>query len=169
MLIASAIIDGPKPFWSGSIAVSSQAEARQAVVKAKQDGADFVKVYTLLPREVYFAIADEAKKQAIPFEGHVPMAVSAEEASTAGQTSIEHLTGILQACSTRNDELNKAAQADLAEATDKRQFEGPGVHALRPEMLDTYSPDKASALFALLKKMAHGRLQLLRSCTCSLP
>lgn len=152
MLIASAIIDGPKPFWSGSIAVSSQAEARQAVVKAKQDGADFVKVYTFLPREEYFAIADEAKKQGIPFEGHVPMAVSAEEASNAGQKSFEHLLGILQACSTRNDELNKAAQADLAEATDKRQFEGPGVHALRPEMLDTYSPDKASALFALLKK-----------------
>lgn len=154
MLVASPIIDGPKPFWPGSVSVNTEAEARYAVVQAKKMGADFIKVYTFLPREEYFAIADEAKKQGLPFEGHVPMAVSAEEASNAGQKSFEHLTGILPALSTHTDELNKAGQADLAEylSSNKRQFEGPRVHALRPEMLDSYSADKASALFALLRK-----------------
>lgn len=47
--------------------------------------ADFVKVYSFLQREAYFAIADEAKKQGIPFAGHVPFGVSGEEASDAGQ------------------------------------------------------------------------------------
>src|SRR5213083_1286151 len=61
MIIASTIVDGPKPWWRNSIAVSNEAEARQAVTKVRQDGADFVKVYWLLPREAYFAIADEAK------------------------------------------------------------------------------------------------------------
>ena len=115
MFVASTLIDGPKPFWPGSISVSNEAEARQAVVQAKQSGADFVKVYSFLPREEYFAIADESRRQEIPFEGHVPIGVSAEEASRAGQKSIEHLFGILPACSTRSADLLEAAQADLVD------------------------------------------------------
>jgi imidazolonepropionase-like amidohydrolase len=153
MVIASPIIDGPKPYWPSSIAVASEAEGRRAVVQVKQDGADFVKVYSFLPREAYFAIADEAKKQGIPFEGHVPGAVSAEEASRAGQKTFEHLIGVLPACSTLSGELLQAAQADLVEemASKKPEFWGPHVKQLRQAMLDSYSPEKASALFALLK------------------
>jgi hypothetical protein len=33
MTIASTIVDGPKPWWPNSIAVGSEAEARQAVIK----------------------------------------------------------------------------------------------------------------------------------------
>ena len=51
MLIASPIVDGPKPFWPGSIAVANASEARQAVIRAKRGGADFIKVYSLLPRD----------------------------------------------------------------------------------------------------------------------
>jgi imidazolonepropionase-like amidohydrolase len=153
MVIASPIIDGPKPYWPGSIAVASEAEGRRAVVQVKQDGADFVKVYSFLPREAYFAIADEAKKQGIPFAGHVPGAVSAEEASRAGQKTFEHLIGVLPACSTRSGELLEAAQADLVEemASEKPKFWGSHFKPLRQAMLDSYSPDKAAALFAVLK------------------
>ena len=42
----------------------------------------------MAPREVYFAIVDEAKAQGIGFAGHVPMSVSALEASDAGQKSM---------------------------------------------------------------------------------
>jgi imidazolonepropionase-like amidohydrolase len=152
-VIASPIVDGPKPYWRGAISVGTEAQARQAVTKAKQDGADFVKVYNFLPRDAYFVIADEAKKQGIPFEGHVPISVSAGEASRAGQKTFEHLLGILPACSTRSEELAKAARADLAEemVSDKPSFSGSHYKALRQAMLDSYSPDKAIALFALLK------------------
>src|SRR5438034_2002777 len=54
-VIASPIIDGPKPVWPGSLAVSNADEARAAVVTSKKDGVDFIKVYTLLPRAAYFA------------------------------------------------------------------------------------------------------------------
>jgi imidazolonepropionase-like amidohydrolase len=153
MVIASEIVDGPKPFWPGSISVTNAAEGRAAVDKIKQDGADFVKVYSFLPRDAYLAIADESKKQGIAFEGHVPLSVTAEEASRAGQKSFEHLTGILPACSTRKDDLFKAAQADLAEemVSDKPTFWGPHVEALRQVEIDTYSPEKATALFTLFK------------------
>lgn len=153
MMIASEIVDGPKPFWPSSISVKNAAEARQAVDQIKQQGADFVKVYSFLPRDAYLAIADESKKQGIAFEGHVPLSVTAEEASRAGQKSIEHMTGILEACSSKRDEIFSAAQADLAdeEVSQKPTFWGPHVEALRQTQLNTYSPDRANALFTLFK------------------
>lgn len=154
MVIASNIVDGPRPFWPGSISVTDETQARQAVDKIKRENAgDFVKVYSFLPRDAYFAIADESKKQGVPFEGHVPLSVTAEEASRAGQKSIEHLTGILSACSTRSEDLNRAARADLAEemVSDKPTFWGPHVRQLRQAMIDSYSPEKAAALFAVLR------------------
>jgi imidazolonepropionase-like amidohydrolase len=152
MIIASPLVDGPKPYWRRSISVSSEAEARQVVIKAKQDGADFVKVYQFLPRDLYFAIADEAKKQGMPFAGHVPISVSAQEASSAGQKSFEHFVGILPACSSRSAELLKGQQDDLAEGLlSKPRFWGTHVVESRQMMLDTYSPGKVAALCAVLK------------------
>ena len=46
-----------------------------------------------------------AKREHIPFVGHVPDRVTAAEASDAGQQSIEHLTGVLRACSSREKRL----------------------------------------------------------------
>ena len=154
MLIASPIVDGPKPFWPGSIAVANETEGRQAVTRVKQGGADFVKVYSFLPRDAYFAIADEAKKQGIAFEGHVPISVSVEEASEAGQKSIEHLTGILPACSSREAELLKSSQDALAAVLTANQSLTalPNKHERNRLAMETYSDEKADAVFAELKK-----------------
>jgi hypothetical protein len=67
-------------------------------------------VYDGVPRNAYFALADEAKLQHIDFEGHVPEAVTAQEASAAGQRSMEHLTGIALACSSKQETLNAAIE-----------------------------------------------------------
>jgi imidazolonepropionase-like amidohydrolase len=154
MYIASPLIDGPEPYWPGSVSVSTEAEARAVVDKAKAMGADFIKVYSFLPREEFLAIADESKKQNISFAGHVPMSVSAQEASNAGMKSIEHLTGVTQACSTLSAELNKASEADLEEhnRTDQHLFEGPRIHAMHEQMFATCNPEKASDLYDVFKR-----------------
>lgn len=105
--LASAIVDGDPPIWPGSIVVKNPAAARRTVDEIKASGADFVKVYNHIPRDAYFAIADEAKQQHIPFAGHVPDAITAQEASAAGQRSIEHLTGLALACSSKQDQLTE--------------------------------------------------------------
>jgi imidazolonepropionase-like amidohydrolase len=89
------LVDGPPATWTNSDIVSSADEARLMVDKVKAGGVDFFKVYNRLSREAYFAIADEAKSQHIPFAGHVPLAITLREASDAGQRSVEHLTGFL--------------------------------------------------------------------------
>jgi hypothetical protein len=154
LYIASRIVDGPKPYWPNSITAGTEAEGRLAVKMAKVAEADFVKVYSLLPREVYFAIADEAKKQAIPFEGHVPIAVSATEASAAGQRSIEHLAGILAACSSHEDDIMKSARESLAGilGTNEPTSLFASDRESRRLELETYSETKAAALFAEFKK-----------------
>jgi superfamily II RNA helicase len=49
-----------------------------------------IKVHRRVPRDDYFAIAAEAKAQGIAVAGHIPVAVTPEEASDAGQL-IEHV------------------------------------------------------------------------------
>jgi imidazolonepropionase-like amidohydrolase len=66
-------------------------DARIAVRELKHLGVDFVKVHDHTPRDVFFAIAEEAPKVGLTFAGHVPSAVSVEEAADAGMRSIEHL------------------------------------------------------------------------------
>jgi hypothetical protein len=143
MVVASPIIDGPEPIWPNSISVSNEEEGRRAVRRVKQWGADFVKVYALLPRDAYFGIADEAKQQGIAFVGHVPFSLSPGEASDAGQKSIEHLTGILIECSDEEKELReKLVKADSPEARGRVQATA----------LETYDEKKATDLFARFVK-----------------
>jgi imidazolonepropionase-like amidohydrolase len=140
IVAAGPLVDGPKPIFPNSIAVSNEREGRLAVTSIKQHGADFVKVYNLLPRNAHFAIAAEAMRQHIPFFGHVPISVSAAEASDAGQASIEHLTGVLLACSSREAEIRKADEA------------GEPWSELMHTILETYSEEKAEALLARFKR-----------------
>jgi imidazolonepropionase-like amidohydrolase len=103
--LASPIIDGHPKMWPTSIEVSTPEQARKVVDEQHERGADFIKVYSRLSRESYFAIIDESKHLNIPVEGHVPNQIGAWEASEAKQKSIEHLHGIPDACSDREEEM----------------------------------------------------------------
>jgi imidazolonepropionase-like amidohydrolase len=143
MVVASPIIDGPQPIWPNSIVARNADEGRKAVRDVKKWGADFVKVYALLSRDAYFAIADESRLQGLAFAGHVPSTVSPAEASDAGQKSIEHLTGIMIGCSEKEAELRKEILQARAPAARARA----GATAL-----ETYSDRKAAELFARFVK-----------------
>jgi hypothetical protein len=54
----------------------------------------------------------EANRLRIPFAGHVPEAVSADETSQAGQKSLEHLFGVLMACAAGERELRGRIRPD---------------------------------------------------------
>jgi len=133
IVMSGPMLDGPKPRFPSSIAVRTPEDGRRAVDDLKRRGADFIKLQSLIPRDAVFAIADEAKKQGIPFVGHVPDAVRASEASNAGQRSFEHLIGIFEGSSPLEDEFIKGAKTE-------KQF------------LSTYDPKRAEALFSLLAK-----------------
>jgi len=111
MYIAGPMLDGPIPRFPSSAPVADAADGRRVVDELTAQGVDFIKIQSLIPRDGYFAAADEAKKLGITFVGHVPDAIRASEASDAGQRSIEHFTGIFEGCSTIEDQLLKGPKS----------------------------------------------------------
>jgi imidazolonepropionase-like amidohydrolase len=99
------MLDGPKPRFPSSMAITTAEDGRHAVNELKQRGADFIKLQSLIPREAVFAIAEEAKKQEMAFAGHVPDSVRASEMSEAGMKSFEHLAGIFEGSSPNEDDF----------------------------------------------------------------
>jgi len=105
--------DSPEFQW----ALTGDEEAREAVRYLNRKEVDFFKVHTMPSREVYLAVADEAKKVCRPFAGHVPLSISAVEAVEAGQASIEHQTGVVEYMALAGDE-QEAADRKRAELFD---------------------------------------------------
>jgi len=133
MVVAGPMLDGPKPRFPSSVAITTPEDGRRAVDDLKKRGVDFIKLQSLIPREAVFAIADEARKQGITFVGHVPDAVRASEASNAGQKSFEHLIGIFEGSSPLEDEFLKGGKTE-------------------GRFLESYDQARAEKLFALLAK-----------------
>lgn len=91
IIAAGPILDDAPPEWPFRLRVRTAPEARDAVRMLKQRGVDFIKVHDHTPRDVYFAIGDEAKRLNLPFAGHIPASITVQEATEAGQKSVEHL------------------------------------------------------------------------------
>lgn len=146
---AGLIVDG---VWClNCILARDEMEGRQVVRILKDSGADFVKVYDFLKRDVYFAIMDEAKKQGVPVVGHVPHSITVAEASDAGQKSVEHLTDIMWACSTAEAELRKSFDEVRDKRDPKKAFSALWGEQLNT-LLSTYSKDKEKDLFARFRR-----------------
>jgi imidazolonepropionase-like amidohydrolase len=127
------MLDGPQPRFPSSLAIATPEDGQRAVDDLKRRGADFIKLQSLIPRDAVFAIADEAKKQGIAFEGHVPDSVRASEMSERGMKSFEHLIGIFEGSSPEESEFLKANKTE-------RKF------------LATYDGARAAKLAELLAK-----------------
>jgi hypothetical protein len=143
LITSGPLLDGPgtgRP--TVQLVIAGGDEGWAAVRRVKSEGADFVKVYNLLSRDSYFAIAEESRAQSLPFSGHVPFAVSALEASDAGQLSLEHLDGILLSASAQEQQLRTQAQGWRADRQDGRV--GGPVSA--KVLVESFSADKLRRL-----------------------
>jgi imidazolonepropionase-like amidohydrolase len=103
MVVSGPMLDGPKSSYKASIPIATPEDGRKAVDMLKTRGVNFIKTQSGIPREAYFAVAEESKKDRIEFEGHVPDSIRASEAVTAGQRTFEHLIGIFEASSPDED------------------------------------------------------------------
>lgn len=144
LMASSQILDGAKPTQPWFYPVANANAARRAVRTFKARGCDFIKIYSLLSRDAYFAIADEAKQQQIPFVGHIPIYISPIEASHAGQKSIEHLDFSI-AFSVREAELMKEVALEIERFSGNPYFTAMVYCALDANLLraaDSYDSRK---------------------------
>jgi imidazolonepropionase-like amidohydrolase len=147
ILFAGPYLDGNPPFFQPSLVVTNSAEAAADVHSLILRGADFIKVQSNLSRDAYFAIAEVCRGERITFVGHVPDRVTAAEASDAGQKSIEHLTGVLRACSSEEQLLIRKQFA----AAPKQGTIGQSLHrelGWQRDLLQSYSDQQAEVLIA---------------------
>ena len=142
-------LDGNPPSFQPSIVVQNAAEARAAVQTLKREGVGFIKVQSRLQPEAYYAVAEESKKLKIRFVGHVPDSITAAAASEAGQASIEHLTGVLLGCSSREEELRQRQLVPVSPAETKDQTLAR-ERKWNKDLLDSYSHQRAIDLSQLL-------------------
>ncbi len=123
------------------IPVNTPAEGEEAVRSLHRRGVDFVKVLSGVPHDAYIAIAKESYNLRMRLVGHVPESVSVGEAAISGQRSIEHLSGVLLACSSQESQLRQ----ELLNATAKQ--DQPENARVNRKILATYNAEKADTLF----------------------
>jgi imidazolonepropionase-like amidohydrolase len=124
------ILDGPEPVQAGiSVAVNDSARGSEVVDSLVDGGADFIKVYTLLPRAAYAGVLAAAQRRNRLVAGHVPADVPPEEAARRGQRSMEHLRDELEPYCTRDTRSRCIPLLEVLK--EHRVWQVPTLHALR--------------------------------------
>jgi imidazolonepropionase-like amidohydrolase len=90
------MIDGVPPTWTSATAVSDETEGRRAVDQRVLLDFTHIKAYSKLERALLAAILDEAKALHLPVAAHLGK-VDAVTAARLGVSSIEHMTGVVEA------------------------------------------------------------------------
>jgi imidazolonepropionase-like amidohydrolase len=101
---------------TGLAVVQTGEDARRAVDSLARRRVDFIKVHEGLSRDAWFAIARAARQRSIPLTGHVPAALTPEEAADSGLRSIEHLEFLPDRCLVLFDSTSRATGARLPAA-----------------------------------------------------
>jgi len=143
LIASSYYTNGPSSVDESSIENPATAEhARGYARLLKSRGVDLIKVYSGMYREAYFAMAEEAQALNLEFAGHVPLTLRASEASDAGQSTIEHITGFLEECSTNEEVLRPQLVESYSIPAEFWQT--------LLELAGTFDPQKCNQLYARL-------------------
>ncbi|MEU4517596.1 amidohydrolase family protein [Amycolatopsis sp. NPDC024027] len=148
VVLASSIIDGPVSLLGPPITkVANAEEARAAVRTAVAQRSNFVKVYFYLPKDAFAAIADECRRQGLPFVGHWPYRLRVLDAAMSGQRSFEHLFGLPIATSSCRDEFLARLDATPFDPQAPRDFFNL-ARELDRRAAQAYDPAAAARHFA---------------------
>jgi len=159
LFIAGPLMEGPVPIQMSLIVdLFNEKQAHDEVKVLKQHNVDYIEVDTTLTPELYWAIADEAKRQNLPLVGHIPAKIHAEDIIRGDQKDVEHLGGrflnVLIACSTDEPYFNqiiaKTYDDLLIAVKEKRPVDEPQFRAdFDDRLLKTFDEGKAQQLYRL--------------------
>src|SRR4029077_3248614 len=122
LFVAGPPLDGVSAGPNGSFppedetVLTTPDQARQMVDQLAALKVDFIKVHNGLKKDVYYAIAEEAKRKGLTFGGHIQPEVGLVEASDAGQRTIEHMNGLQAVCAANPADLRRPPPHDAAPA-----------------------------------------------------
>lgn len=123
------------------VVVRDAREARATYDRLDNMNVDFIEVLATLPRDAYFALIERARKYYSPVAGYIPGEVSVMEAIDARQKSIEHMSGILMACSSEEGRLTREHNL----AVERKDW--ASAAEIESRAMASYSARKAEDLF----------------------
>jgi hypothetical protein len=129
---AGPILDDAPGDWPSRLRVKTADDGRAAVQQLKKRGVDLIKVHDHTPRDAFFAIAEEARRQNLPIAGHVPIGLTVEQVVDAGQRDIEHLSNaqLWRPCSNGGDYRPEACRPFFEMLARRGVWQTPTLAAL---------------------------------------
>ncbi|MGE0555534.1 MAG: amidohydrolase family protein [Gemmatimonadales bacterium] len=125
------------PPWNRAV---TETEVRGVVRTMKERGLDYIKVYYRLTPEAFGWVMDEAKAVGIAVGGHIPIRMSAAEASNAGLRSLEHARDFMFDCFPGSAEFRRTTRT-----------QNPSPDVMRA-MVEEHDPALCDRLFATMTK-----------------
>jgi imidazolonepropionase-like amidohydrolase len=107
LFVSGAMIDAAPATWPGATAVRTAADARKAVGNRVLIGATQLKIYTHVDRRLLEPLLDEAKALETPVAAHLGR-VDALTAARLGVSTLEHMSGVVEAALPNPDALLRA-------------------------------------------------------------
>jgi len=108
-----------------AVVIKNPLEARRTVRQQAACGYDFIKVWNVVSRPVFDAVAEEAHLQGMDLVGHVPQGVTVRHAVQSGMRTMEHLKGFI------NDQTLKRGETDYSAAASYDVWNTPTLLAGR--------------------------------------
>lgn len=144
--------------------VTTADDARAAVRDLHARGVDLIKVHRATGREAFEAIASESRRLAIPFAGHVPLALDWVTAAGAGMRSIEHIQTMFENLRPRPGATDPIADiaAQLEGEVGQAIFAAMRTHGsyFDPTMIGyEVTIDRAEPALATRRRAAYGLMQ----------
>ena len=173
IVAAGPILDDAPGDWPFRIRVRNADEGRAAVQLLKRRGVDLIKVHNFTPRDVFFAIVDEARRQKLPVAGHVPLKVTIQEGIDAGMVTIEHMSEdgrVWKACSGGAQYRPDACRPFFEMLARRRVWQTPTLVALSELAVigtpaSAHQPRPARLREQTFPRDARGQPKLLRQAT----
>lgn len=129
MMAPSLAVAGPLinafPLMGYAVVIKSPLDARQTVRQQAACGYDFIKVWNVVSRPVFDAVAREAQLEGMDLVGHVPQGITIEHAVQSGMRTMEHLKGFI------NDQTLMQGDTNYSAAVSQSVWNTPTLYAGR--------------------------------------
>jgi len=108
-----------------AVAIRSPLEGQRTVRQQAACGYDFIKVWNVVSRPVFDAVAEQAHLEGMDLVGHVPQGIPIRHAAESGMRTMEHLKGFI------NDRTLKRGETDYSAAVSPNVWNTPTLYAGR--------------------------------------
>ena len=152
VFISGPHIESEQISWASSISAVSPEHAASIVDSLISADIDEIKLYELLPRDIYLEVLSIANEKGYNVSAHVPLSMDVIEASEAGLASMEHMQNLELSCSSDWENLLESRIEMIADGAEKSGNEMRGsVHrAQRLHAIQTFDEERCETVIRTL-------------------